>query len=149
VALWRAGVAPRILFSGGGPNRAAPEAAAMRAYALEAGVPADAIETEERSRSTLQNARFSADRLGGFPDRIVLVTDGFHLPRAWASFRWAGAREIDLVRAPGFDRVGWDGWRYHLQRETLAWWFNLARLGLVTALEAVGVPRSATDPLLA
>ncbi|KAB2874757.1 MAG: hypothetical protein F9K38_15360 [Pseudorhodoplanes sp.] len=63
-ALWRDGVAPRLLVSGGWTGTATrSEAAAGREYLLAAGVPDAAIETEERSRHTLENLHFVRESL--------------------------------------------------------------------------------------
>jgi uncharacterized SAM-binding protein YcdF (DUF218 family) len=127
VALFKAGAAPRIHFTGG--SEGAPAAGEqMRDLAVSLGVPASAASVESRSRSTLQNAIFSRPVLGPFAgEPVMLVTDGFHLARAWASFRWAGYRQVGLAAASAFgappvpEQLRW------LARETLAWWFNLAR----------------------
>ena len=59
------------------------EAAAMRAYLLEKGVPKERILMEDQSHSTDENLRFSdqllLERGGG--GRIALVTSGYHVFR--------------------------------------------------------------------
>ena len=117
---WRAGVAPVVVFSGGVPRPGAPSAAA--AMADRAGVPGAATRIEGQSHSTLQNALFSL-RITGTDARLVLVTEAFHLPRSWASFRAMGARDLVLVPA-GRLRPGGRGM---LPRETAAIWFNAGR----------------------
>lgn len=82
-----------VLFSGGG----APATEALAAFRLAQtlGLPPEAGMLEERSRSTFENARFSAELLAhrGI-DEVVLVTDDFHAYRATAHFRRAGLRVI-------------------------------------------------------
>jgi uncharacterized SAM-binding protein YcdF (DUF218 family) len=56
---FRAGVAPRLLLTGGAVKNQFVEAEVMRQFALSQGVPASAIFTEDQSRNTLQNALFS------------------------------------------------------------------------------------------
>jgi uncharacterized SAM-binding protein YcdF (DUF218 family) len=89
IALFRRGVAPRLLLSGGGPRR--NEAAAMRDLALAGGVPAAAILIEAASRNTNENATFTARlmRDEGIAS-LVLVSEAYHLPRARLLFRAAG-----------------------------------------------------------
>jgi uncharacterized SAM-binding protein YcdF (DUF218 family) len=91
------GRAPRVVMSGGVTRRGLPsEAAAAAAVAIEAGVPSAAIVVEDRSRSTIENARFSAAILGS-DARIVLVSDRHHLRRA----RWIFAPHFAHVDAEG------------------------------------------------
>ena len=84
--LWHEGVAPLILCTGGQSEYSSrTESAACREILLAAGVPADAILLEERSRSTEENAIYSKQVLHGLGlSRSVLVSDRFHMLRA----RW-------------------------------------------------------------
>ena len=111
----------------------------MRELAVSLGVPAAATSVESLSQSTLQNALFSRPVLGPLADApVMLVTDGFHLARAWASFRWAGYGPVRLAAASAFGdqpTAPADRWP---AREALAWWFNLAR---VAACEVIGCRR--------
>ncbi len=81
VELWRQGLAPLLFFTGGGPEGRC-EAECAKELALIMGVPADAMDLERRSETTLQNARFAFARLG--PARVIVVTDACHVLRA----RW-------------------------------------------------------------
>lgn len=119
-ALWRAGVAPVVVFSGGVPRAGGPSAA--RAMADRSGLPDAAIRLEESSHSTLQNALFTL-RITGPDARLILVTEAFHLPRSWASFRVMGAGDPALAPAGRLRSQG----RLMLLRETAAIWFNVAR----------------------
>lgn len=144
VALWEADVAPRLLMSGGTAEDGGPSAAdGMAALARSLGVPEQAVLTETRSRSTLQNALFSLPLLEG-TDRLVLVTEGFHLPRALASFRWAGSgHEITLAQSTRFRWSTDTPVRSALSllfREAAACWFNLARAAAFSVAGMVGVP---------
>jgi len=84
-----------VLASGGGrsaeDDETPPYAMVMREALEKEGVPAPAIWTEERSRSTYENALFSAEilRKKGI-SRIVLVTDAYHMVRAEKCFRKQG-----------------------------------------------------------
>lgn len=95
VALARRNPAARVIFSGGrdewlsGPGPA--EADLAEAFLLAAGLKADRLGFERRSRDTFENAIFTRDL---FPPqseaRWLLVTSAFHMPRAMGVFRAAG-----------------------------------------------------------
>ena len=92
--LWRAGIAPTVICTGG-KAEAFPrsEADACRELLQSSQVPAGAILLEEQSRSTEENAIYSRriiDRLG-FED-IVLVSDSYHMLRANWLFQLQGIR---------------------------------------------------------
>lgn len=90
VSLWQRGGAPLLCVTGGGPPGRV-EADAMAARALALGVDADALRVERRSRSTEENARFTAAMLAGDGCRTVwIVSQPFHLARARYLFRRAG-----------------------------------------------------------
>ncbi len=129
VTLWKAGFAPAIHFTGGSPAKGQPGAGEhMRERAISMGVPPAAATAESNSESTLQNALMSREVLGpraGQP--VILVTDGFHLARSWASFRWAGYRPVHLSASSAFGRQSTPDQLRRVAREALAWWFNLAR----------------------
>jgi uncharacterized SAM-binding protein YcdF (DUF218 family) len=143
VALYDQGLAPRLHFTGGSARPGGPGAGdQMAALAQALGVPAQAVSTENTSHSTLQNALFSAPGLVG-TRHIILVTEGWHLPRSWASFRWAGSQRISLAmseRFGGFRRA-----MTMIPREAAAIWFNAGRLLLWQAAGWTGVDREDRD----
>ena len=88
VQLWRDQVAPLVVFTGGKEEGDRfTEGGSGARWAMERGVPSEAVLTEERSRTTYQNLA-GAKRLleGRDPDagrhRIVVVSDPFHMFRA-------------------------------------------------------------------
>jgi len=87
--LWHEGVASKILCTGaqadGYPRS---EASACREILLSEGVPDSAILLEEQSRSTEENAIYSAEIMDtyGF-STAVLVSDSYHMLRAEWIFR--------------------------------------------------------------
>lgn len=91
VDLYHAGRAPRMLLSGGvqWPDWSDTEAHLMRQYALDCGVPDAAITVENESDNTIENAEFSARMLTktGMPQRILVVTNSFHMFRLVALLR--------------------------------------------------------------
>jgi len=142
VRLYDAGLAPRIHFTGGSPDDGRPGAGEqMRALAIAEGVPPAAATAESLSESTLQNALFSRAVLGAEADGpVILVSDGFHLARAWLTFRWAGYGPVALAAASPFGDQSTAARARRVGRETLAWWFNLARIGAWETLDLVAGP---------
>ena len=127
VALHQAGAAPKILFTGGALVEGAPAAGhQMAKRAMDMGIDAAAILTETRAHSTLQNALFSSADWQEAA-HIVLVTEGFHLPRSWASFKALGAKKITLIHARKFRGDSIKGGLKMVLRESLAYWFNATR----------------------
>ncbi|MBF9047372.1 YdcF family protein [Rhodobacterales bacterium LSUCC0031] len=137
--LARAGAAPIVVFSGGPRQPGLPTAAAGMSEAAEAtGMGGALVLREGASYSTLHNALFSLELVAPSA-RLILVTEAFHLPRAWASFRAMGARDLALVPSERLRRDA-RGYAWHmLLRESLAIWFNLARYGAWRIGGAVGI----------
>ena len=124
VALYRAGAAPFLLFTGGGRGTP-PEAVVMRRLAQAAGVPDDALVLEPSARSTFENAALSAAiiRTRGW-QRVILVTSWPHLPRALLAFRAAGVRARGRAAAAAATPVPFRRRWHYLVYETaaLAWY---------------------------
>jgi uncharacterized SAM-binding protein YcdF (DUF218 family) len=114
-----------VLACGGRMGAEGPYSVVMAGYLERAGVPRTEIWTEERSRSTHENALFGADVLKAHGiRRIALVVDAKSMPRASACFEKIG---ITVVPAPSSFRefAGWGqellpGWRaVHNNEDTL------------------------------
>jgi uncharacterized SAM-binding protein YcdF (DUF218 family) len=97
----------RLVHSGGSGELdwapgAPTEAEAVRRWFAEAGLPADRLETEARSRTTRENALFSQELLAPAPGEVwLLVTSAAHMPRS-----------VGLFRQLGFPVVPWPAdWR--------------------------------------
>jgi uncharacterized SAM-binding protein YcdF (DUF218 family) len=92
--LARAGRPCLVLASGGkvDPSRPGPPCGELMLDLLvQLGVPSEHTMAEVKSRSTYENALYSAQLLHerGL-SRVLVVTDGWHLPRALACFRKQG-----------------------------------------------------------
>jgi uncharacterized SAM-binding protein YcdF (DUF218 family) len=94
--LFNAGKVSKILVAGGtlpwlSSPGAEPEAEAIRRLLISWGIPAEAIITEGKSRTTAENA---AEVAKAWPSlgasSALLVTSAAHMPRALATFRRAG-----------------------------------------------------------
>ena len=88
---------PKLLLSGGkGADEACSEAEAMKAYALERGIPEERLLTESASVSTLENMKYSKEIMdcdsGGEPYKCVYVTNNYHVLRAGVLARKAGLK---------------------------------------------------------
>ena len=93
-------IAPRIIVAGGGyqadPNDPAPtEAAAMRQFLLDLGVPADAIVEEAKSVNTIENIANVRAMVGD--KRVALITSAYHMPRA---LQLAALARLDVAAFP-------------------------------------------------
>ncbi|WP_243770040.1 YdcF family protein [Amycolatopsis acidicola] len=86
----RAGEPPTVVVSGGqGPGESTTEAAAMRDYLVDEGLPEDRILPEDKATSTEENLRFSADllRARGKTGKVVAVTNSYHVFRTAVTAR--------------------------------------------------------------
>ncbi len=76
-----AGREPLLVLSGGqGPDEHVPEARAMADYALARGVPAEHLLVEDRSRTTLENLRFTRALIAGRDDSPAALSVAQHRP---------------------------------------------------------------------
>ena len=110
VRAWRKHPFRRVVFSGapqGAPGT--PSAAAsMAEFAIALGVPREIVVLEERSRSTRENALYTAELVRDWPGSKVLMTSDCHIRRARRSFEKAG---LTVIAAPIPD-IGkrWHSW---------------------------------------
>lgn len=91
-ALFSAGRVKHLLISGDHGTREYDEVAAMQAALVERGVPVDAITLDHAGLRTLDSIVRAKVVFG--QDRVVVVTDDFHAPRA-----------LFLARSHGLDAV--------------------------------------------
>src|ERR687895_1194486 len=83
VSLWKRGLAPTLILTGGtGVGDTTSEAAVARKYAMSKGIPARAIVLEVNGRTTSESmravARIMDDRE---QNSVILVSDPFHMLR--------------------------------------------------------------------
>jgi len=82
VGLWRRGLAPILVMTGGrGQGDTTSEAAVERRYAISLGVPSSAIKVEPDSRNTAEALRQVAAMMGPDAREVILVSDPFHMLR--------------------------------------------------------------------
>ena len=99
IALFKDGVAPRLIVTGGKrEGDRTTEAASGRVYAIDRDVPAEAILAEDASRTTLQSIRGVAALMDEFDLRTaVFVSDPTHMLRV---LRMAADVGIDAYGSP-------------------------------------------------
>jgi uncharacterized SAM-binding protein YcdF (DUF218 family) len=83
MGLWRRGLAPRLVLTGGvGVGDTTSEAAVSRKYVVSAGIPDSAILLETSGRTTRDSLRSVARMLESRDiKRVILVSDPFHMLR--------------------------------------------------------------------
>jgi uncharacterized SAM-binding protein YcdF (DUF218 family) len=151
VALLKAGKARNLIFSGG-PAWAAPDFTAaqlMKKHAIGLGAAPDLLFTEDRAISTFGNLHFgfALAKQRGFDD-LAILTDAFHLERARRMAGYFGHQDVGLVAVKGLEYDGIGNRVWSTLREALAWWYNLAKLGVWEALTAAGLDIDARQELI-
>ncbi|MCS6801174.1 MAG: YdcF family protein [Chloroflexota bacterium] len=110
-ALWREGKAPYLVGSGAVGAHPPAEGAVIAQVAIAAGVPIERIFIEDRARSTEESAIFVRQLANNYGwQRLIVVSDPYHLPRAGWLFRDRG---FIVETACSDDRV--------YRRETIAY----------------------------
>lgn len=123
IGLYRAGRV-RVLIMTGGLGRHPPaEAELMSAIAVAQGVPESAILLDRASTSTMANARNALElaRAHGL-ERLVVVSDLYHLPRARLAFAHAGRSVATEAPVPTRGRPGAAILQYGREAAALAWY---------------------------
>ncbi|MCI4664409.1 MAG: YdcF family protein [Neomegalonema sp.] len=145
VKLWKAGAAPRLLMSGGLDPRTSQHIAwEMQRLAAELGVPEGFILVEGNSISTFENARYTLDVARQEKwSKAIVVTDDFHLLRAWTLFEfWRESDDVKIVAlaaSDGRSKAGLMRASWTMVRETLAVPFNVMKMAGQLALDTVGM----------
>ena len=112
VAVFRAGLAPKVMVSGGVDRAGHDEAAVMAAYLEAQGVPEGAVIRDATGVNTMATARAVAQVLPGQGQvdgqgqvhgqvhgqgRVLVVTQWFHVPRVMLALRSVGCRDVSGV----------------------------------------------------
>ena len=80
---YHAGVAPRLLMTGGAVKNQFAEGEVMRQFAISQGVPADAVFAETQSRNTIQNVFYSYKIMQAHHwTSVMVVSSPTHIRRA-------------------------------------------------------------------
>lgn len=113
VWLYKQGVAPHILLSGGRidwmDTETSTPATEMAQLMELMGVPQDALWLQNRSRNTYEDALYSSEMLKekGI-QRILLVTSARHMPRSVALFEHQGMQVVPLPTDYSVTQASWE-----------------------------------------
>ena len=89
-----------VIVSGGqGANEPISEAEGMKQYLEERGIGEERILVEDTSTSTYENLLFSSELIDKEADRVVLVTNNFHMYRARGIARKQGYQNLEGLSA--------------------------------------------------
>lgn len=114
--LYRAGLAPKLFFSGGPGEGKVDEPESMRRLARKLGVPDAAIVCDPRGENTEATVR---NTIALRPRRVLAVSHFYHLPRIKMTFQRYGFDEVYTV--PSEDAAP-EAMAYNLAREEAAFW---------------------------
>ena len=90
----------RVIVSGGqGDNETISEAEGMRGYLLQAGIEESRILVEDASSNTYENLVFSGELLDRENDKVVIVTNNFHVFRALSIAKKQGYHKAEGLAA--------------------------------------------------
>jgi len=119
-ALYKAGKVEKLLMSGDNRFVNYNEPQHMKEYAMQLGVPESAIVLDYAGRRTYDSC-YRARYIFEVPDAI-LVTQGFHMPRALYTSNRLGLDAVGLTanRRP-YREDAWYKWR-ELPATLVAWW---------------------------
>lgn len=122
VSLWRRGLAPTLVMTGGaGPGDTTTEAAVERRYAMSLGVPASAIKLEPESRSTAESLRNVAALMGKDAREVILVSDPFHMLRlSILAHRYGLKPRTSPTRTSPISASTAQSWQYSLKESVKA-----------------------------
>ena len=119
--LWKRGLAPKILCTGGVGAYGPAESLVQEKLLIGWGVPASAILKEEKSTSTWENAKFGAPLLPGGA-QVIAVSDPYHL---WRCVR--DCRAFGITAFPSPATAAWLQWPVRTR-----WFFCAREAALVT-----------------
>lgn len=133
IALFNAGWAPKLIFSGAAADPSGPSnAAAMARRASRAGVPERSIIVEEFSRTTAENAQNTSEFIAQHSiDRIILVTSAYHQRRASLEFGAALGKTVDIRNHPVPSDKQWAGFWWWTTKQ--GWWLAIGELVKIVA----------------
>jgi vancomycin permeability regulator SanA len=133
VSLYRAGLVPLLVMSGGDGADGWNEADVMRNQAIAAGVPGEAILVDRTGINTEATVTHTIALLAqpsvvpAAALRVVVVSQAYHLPRIQLAYSGAG---VDVITVPATDPVPIQEMPLLVAREVPAFWVYYLRAGL-------------------
>ncbi len=121
IELYKHGLAPVVIMSGGPTDGAIHETEAMRRYAVRRGVPASAILTDTNGLNTRATAEHTVPMLRKLGARSVLVVShAYHLPRIKMAFQQQG---WNVFTVPASEVYTITGIPMSTAREVAGFWY--------------------------
>ena len=74
----------------------------MYGYLVEAGIEAERILQEDQATNTVENLVLSSDFLDKEKDKVVLVTNNFHMFRALSLAKGQGYKQVEGLAAGSY-----------------------------------------------
>lgn len=130
VELYEAGLAPKLIMSGGDGADGFNEARVMRDVAVADGVDPTAILVDPSgvtTEATVANSITLLAPTSGISPRVIAVSQAYHLPRVQLSFATAG---IDVLTVPAADPIPIGEMPLLVAREVPAFWVYYLRVCL-------------------
>ncbi len=132
IELYRTGLVPRLVMSGGDGSDGFNEARVMAQVAEDAGVPASAILVDPAGNTTELTVRNALALLAdaGVPlgGPVIVVSQAYHLPRVQLAFSDAG---VDVLTVPAPEAQPIMELPLFIAREVPAFWSYLLRVALL------------------
>lgn len=127
IELYRRGWADTLIFSGAAADPSSPSnAEAMKAYAMERGVPAAAILIEEASKTTHENAKLVRSLFAKHKiSQAILVTSAYHQRRAGIEFSRIVGAQTHIIHHPVASDRHWSAWWWLTPH---GWWLALSEI---------------------
>ena len=87
-----------VTSGGQGPNEVIPESTSMKRYMVEQGIPEERIIEEGQSTNTLENMRFSKEKIlaAGGPGKVAFSTTNYHVFRSGLCARRVKMRAVGM-----------------------------------------------------
>lgn len=137
VKLFKNGWSDKIIFSGAAKDKTGPSnAAAMKTFAIESGLPEGAILIDEYAETTKQNAQNSQTIFSKLNLKsVILVTSGYHQRRALLEFN-EHSKDVKVFSHPVKTDKDWSSWWWLTPR---GWWLAGGELIKIIAFYTVGL----------
>jgi len=145
--LYRAGLAKRLVLSGGPGDGPVTEAEAMRHYALTHGVPAEDIYLDNQGVNTEATVRNTAPLFQQWhAHRVLAVSHFYHLPRVKLAYQRAG---VEVWTVPARQKRWMGQIPFNLAREVAAFWdyYLKEKPASISAHASFGAYRDPIAPL--
>lgn len=114
----------------------------MRDLAIQQGSDAGSILIETESTTTFENIRLSLAQLDASADSpIVIVSAGYHLPRAWVLAAYFGRPDARIHSAYPLGEMHAATAFMAVLREATAWWYNLGKIAVWEGLSLAGLSK--------